>query len=305
MGNATPLPFKAISINGQLFEGPDMALAQISPADRGLLLGDGLFETLPVLKGQALLWDRHRSRLMTAADTIGLALKADQLDGIVSQMERASDETPSILRLTVTRGIGGRGLLPPNPASPTIMATLAPLSLGFPFQDVRLVTSQIRRNEASPTSTIKALAYLDNILATKEAEAKGAGDALLLNSAGRVASTTIGNLFMVQGNHLITPPITDGVLPGILRQVLLEEAPKLGLVAEERSIDPAELKKADGLFLTNSLRIIRRVTRLDGASLGLELSPEGPASTDIIVRLQMHMQHLIKELTGVSYGQLP
>ena len=303
MSNAAPLPFKAISLNGQLFKGSELEMAHISPADRGLLLGDGLFETLPILKGQALWWDRHRSRLLTAADTIGLALEAGQLDDIVAQMERASDEAPSILRLTVTRGSGGRGLLPPHPAAPMMMATLAPLSLGFPFQDVRLVTSPIRRNETSPTASIKALAYLDNILATKDAEVRGADDALLLNTADRVASTTISNLFMVDGVTLVTPPISDGVLPGILRQVLLEQAPRLGLTVLERSIGPAELKKADGLFLTNSLRIIRRVTRLDDTSL--DLSPTGTKGNDVIARLRAHMRDLIRELTGVSYGQLP
>ncbi|SNY93861.1 branched-chain amino acid aminotransferase [Cohaesibacter sp. ES.047] len=297
MSNSTPLPYLAISINGQLFQGEEIDNAGLSPTDRGALLGDGLFETLPILQGRALWWDRHCRRLADAANSIGLPLDIDHIDEMVKQMQGVAGGANCALRLTVTRGVGGRGLSLPEAPAPTIICSLSPLAVNFSFQDVRLATSTIRRNELSPTSSLKSLGYLDNILATREAQSKEADDALLLNTRGNVACTTICNLFMLMGDRLITPPVRDGILPGILREVLLEEAPALGLSVEEASIEPEQLKKADGLFLTNSLRIMRRVTHLDGNAVGDTSTPD-----DTITRLQYHLRDLIITQTGIALG---
>jgi branched-chain amino acid aminotransferase len=125
----------------------------------------------------------------------------------------------------------------------------------------------IRRNEGSPLSRMKSLAYLDNVLAAGEAAASQAEEAILLNNAGRVAGAARANLFAVIAGRLVTPPLSDGVLPGIARRVVLELAKASAIPAEEASLSPADLLGAREIFLTNSLFEIRAVGRLDGRDL--------------------------------------
>ncbi|MGH6820884.1 MAG: aminotransferase class IV, partial [Methylocella sp.] len=150
---------------------------------------------------------------------------------------------------------------------PTLLVSLDPFSMDLLFQPVRLVTSTVRRNEFAPSSRLKTLSYIDAIAAAREASAKDADDALMLNTPGNLASTTIANLFLLKGDRLITPALNQAILPGIMRRVLLDEASSLGLKPVERAIAPHELGEAEAVFLTNSLRLLRPVTALDGASI--------------------------------------
>ena len=256
----------ALTLGVQLYEGEACAEARIAISDRGLLLGDGLFETLPVLGGTALWWAEHKQRLIAGAGGIALSIEPEQLEAAIEPLVSVCRKsgTHGIIRLTVTRGSGGRGLLPPPETEPTILATLAPFPLSMVFEPASLITSAITRNDTSPVSRLKSLNYLDNILATREAQKAGADDALLFNTKGRVASTTICNLFVLKGDRLMTPPSCEGILSGILRGQLLNLASTLGFSIAEEPIAAETLKKADGLFLTNSLRMLRPVTSLDG-----------------------------------------
>jgi branched-chain amino acid aminotransferase len=169
-----------------------------------------------------------------------------------------------ILRTTVTRGRTGRGLWVESATSPTVLVTAAPWSTRLIGRPVRLVTSSITRNSGSPTSRLKTLNYLDNVLAAREAAAKGADDALLLNAAGHVACTTIANIFAILHDRLVTPPPADGVMAGIMRGLVLEASVAAGLRAEETSLTIAELAAADAVFTTNSVRFLSPVSALDG-----------------------------------------
>jgi branched-chain amino acid aminotransferase len=116
---------------------------------------------------------------------------------------------------------------------------------------VRLIIAQCtRRNEYSPLSGIKSLNYGDGILARQEAQARGADDALLLNTAGRLAETTIATPFVLLGDRMLTPPLSEGGIPGIARGEIL----RAGL-AEEARLSLQALKRASGLVLTNSLGV--------------------------------------------------
>ncbi|WP_319568484.1 aminotransferase class IV [Cohaesibacter marisflavi] len=288
---------KATILNGTLFVGEECDDVSLSASDRGFLLGDGLFETLPVLHGAPLWWQEHSARLTQSANRLGMSLDPIMLEHTVSQLAALSKETNTILRIAVSRGSGGRGLLPPVEARPTLLATLASLPDGLAFQDMSLATSTIRRNAQSLTASIKSNNYLDNIAAAQQAEQAGASDALLLNTEGKIACTTIGNLFSLHGSCLTTPPVSDGVLPGIVRQQLLTLAPQWGFEATEASLSSEDVKKADGLFMTNSLRFIRRVTAWDDHAY--TAAPDDPIS-----QLQTHMRDHVAKLTGVTIGHL-
>lgn len=241
---------------------------RIDPSDRGLLLGDGVFDTAVAFRGIVFAGARHLDRLTHQAAAIGIGIDAAIVRaGWDAMLAQAAPEA-SILRTTVTRGVAERGLWPAAAPTPTIMVSAAAWSPKLFGRAVRLVTARIRRNENSPASRLKTLGYLDNILAAREAAGQGAEDALFLNCGGRVACSTIANVFIVSGRDLLTPPIAEGVNPGIVRALLLESAGRAGLHPAEQPLAPADLLSADAVFLTNSVRFLSPAAALDGAVLG-------------------------------------
>src|SRR5262249_14450073 len=154
----------------------DAAQAQISVSDRGLLLGDGLFETMAVSGGQVFDLDAHLERLASGLALLKFAGSVDlvKLRATIAGYAAAGRMAQAVLRLTATRGAGPRGLLPPASPEPTLLMTLSPIP---PLTAAPLslhVATVTRRNEFSPLSRIKALPYLDNVLALQEAREHGA-----------------------------------------------------------------------------------------------------------------------------------
>lgn len=236
----------------------------VQPGERGLLLGDGAFETILSLNGRPVWLPGHLDRLMAAASALGLKTERAALE---RDARAVAGPGPGILRLTVMRGEGGRGLAAEGTGKPPVLAGFYTLPPGTINASLRLAVSSVRRNEGSPASRMKTLSYIDNILAAREAVSRGADDALMLNNAGRVACCGIGNIFIISGAKLLTPPCADGVLAGIARGHVLECAPRLGLEPVEAALRVEELSSADAVFMTNSLRLISPVTELDGKEL--------------------------------------
>ncbi len=218
--------------------------------DRGLTLGDGLFETIRVSAGAAVALDAHLARLAVGARLLDLPLpEAARLADAVAAVIAANTLAEGVVRLTVTRGPGARGIVPPGRPQPTTLASAA--SGAVPQGPVRLTIAEVtRRNEHSPLSRIKSLNALDAVLARIEAGRRGCDDAVLLNGAGRVAETTVANLFLRIGDTLVTSPIGEGALPGTMRARILAETGAI-----ERPIDIALLETADEIVLTNALSI--------------------------------------------------
>lgn len=264
-----------ILVNGAFFEGNK---AELDFSDRGLMLGDGLFETLPVLGGEIFMRDAHLDRLERGLAVLGFSAARSRFESDLSVMVPRAPDGYGILRLTVTRGGGSRGLLPPIGPKPTVIITLTSYSSAVVFEPTSLATSSVRRNELSPVSRLKSLAYLDNILALREAGERGARDALMLNAAGNVASSTVANIFAIFGGELATPPTSDGIIDGITRSLVLKHASEMGLTAVERSITMTEIKQADCVFLANSARFIQPVSRIDSTLFDYDLKSKFEAS---------------------------
>ena len=234
--------------------------ARIDPADRGLTLGDGLFETIRLAEGRPLHLARHLTRLRDGALLLAIPVPYDDaaIAGAIAAV--AAGLVDAAIRVTLTRGPAPRGVLPPDLPTPTLLITAGRLPAAGP---VRLVVSRItRRNEGSPLSRIKSLNYLDSVLARQEAARNGADDALLLNSRGAIAEATAANLFLRRGGTLATPPVSDGALPGVMRSVLIDRCK-----AVERTLFPADVYAADAAFLANSLGL-RAVLALEGRTVG-------------------------------------
>lgn len=243
-------------LNGLVLEGD---MARIAPSDRGFTLGDGIFETIKAMGGTPLRLDAHLARLRRGASLIGMPLPRVDFAAALAETLAANDLADGALRLTLSRGPAPRGVLPPREPQTTLLITAGPLP---PTGPIRLVIARVtRRNEFSPLCGIKSLNYLDNILARQEAAGRGADDALLLNTQGRIAETSTANIFVVKDGALVTPPLKDGALPGILRAELL----KLGAV--EQPLVPADIARAREMFVTTSLGI-RSVDEVEERPLG-------------------------------------
>jgi branched-chain amino acid aminotransferase len=253
------------------------AEARIDARDRGFTLGDGVFETLSVRDGIPRHLADHLERLGRAAKLLDLPLplEANEIPPAIAALLAANHlaHGPAALRLTLSRGVGSRGLLMPLDPKPTFVITAAAHPPVPDHLDAAIVA--IRRNEGSPLSRIKSLNYLDNVLAQQEAQARGAEEGLMLNNAGRVTGFARGNLFLLRGKTLQTPPLTDGVLDGIVRHRLLVLAERLGLAAEEKSLERADLMAGGAVFITNSLLGVVPIRRLDGHDLARDAALAG------------------------------
>ncbi len=249
-----------ISLNGTL---TDESAARIDPTDRGFLLGDGVFETIAVRKGVPRRLPAHLARLRLGAGVLNIALPYTdvKLAMLIQETLAANELTEASARITLTRGPGARGVAPPTAPTPTLLITVGAMAPALGPARV-IVAQDTRRNEHSPLAQIKSLNYLDNIIARQEAINLGADDALLLNTAGRVAESTVANIFVLVNGGLITPPVEEGALPGVMRG----EAIKLAR-AEEKPITIDMLGDASEIFLTNALGL-RAVIQIGDHTVG-------------------------------------
>lgn len=234
--------------------------------DRGLLLADGLFETLQVEGGRAWRLEEHRQRWRAAAERLQLPPPppAARLEALLADAVARSGAASGVLRLNVSRGGGGRGLEPPAAASPgaggRFWLSYGP---GAPrFAPVRLVLSRLEtRNAASLLSRCKTFAYGSSLIARREARERGADDALLASSAGGLCCATAANLLVRLDGRWRTPPSASGCLPGILRGLALARG-----LAVEQPLQAEELRASEGALLINSLGC-RPVAVFEGEAL--------------------------------------
>ena len=243
--------------------------ARIDPRDRGFLLGDGVFETLLAETGRVRRPGRHFARLRASAGILGIPLTISDPD-LLEGMERLLRENQLLqgraaARITLSRGVAGRGLLPPSTATPTLLISVA--ETPPPPASMRAVTASYLRNEKSIGSRIKSLNYLDNIMARREAALRGADEALMPNSRGALACASAANLFVVQDGVLMTPTLDEGALPGVMRALVLETAAALGIPARETRIMPDSLPHAAEAFLSNALLGLCPLIEIDGKPL--------------------------------------
>ena len=235
--------------------------------DRGFLLGDGLFETTRVAGGRAFRLAQHLERLSRGADyfKIKLPYPVKEIQKIAAELLAKNGLADGILRVTLTRGPGERGYSPGKADRPTLALTLHPLPPERSDEPLQwsLVTSSFRIPASDPVASFKSTSKILNVAARAEAEAKGADEALLLNTNGEVAETAGGNIFWVYRDKICTVPSGRGVLPGITRAVVLEICQALGRETNKRVIKPEMLRNAEGLFVTQSALGIVPVASFD------------------------------------------
>jgi branched-subunit amino acid aminotransferase/4-amino-4-deoxychorismate lyase len=242
--------------------------------DRGLLLADGVFDTSLVIKGKVLLRDAHLDRLVDGSAALGIALTRS---AVADAMDAAAVGVVSgALRITVTRGAGARGLAADAVSAPTIIANVSDYDASSPLPAVRAHESSILRNPSSITARYKTLSYTDNIVALRSAVAAGFDEAFFFTATGNLACASVANVFVRMGKETLTPPVSDGALPGMMRNWILQQGRIGDSAVSERSISRDALNAADGVFLTNSLRLFQPVAAFDGVKFDNDL-PAGCA----------------------------
>jgi branched-chain amino acid aminotransferase len=262
-----------VFLNGQIIE---RERAAIPALDRGLLHAYGLFETMRSYNGRVFRLDAHYRRLYEGAEALGLALNLslDEIAAAVEMLLERNGLPDARIRLTVTAG-------PENGDGQVLLVATPPTDYPPELYErgMAAVTSAIRRNETSPLSRIKSLNCLDNLLAREDARRRGADHAILLNTRGLVTEGNASNVFLAQGERLLTPSIDSGVLPGITRAAVMELAREAGIACLEGEVEAAMLDDAREAFLTGSVMGVMPLTRLDGRPIGG--GRPGPTTTAI------------------------
>jgi branched-subunit amino acid aminotransferase/4-amino-4-deoxychorismate lyase len=253
---------------------PDQLSLPLS--DRGLLLADGLFETVLVQAGRPRLLAEHLARWQASAASLGMEPPpgADRVLPLLAEaVARSGLCGDGALRLNWSRGSGGgRGLALPGPGEPQgrprFWLQLSPWTR--PGAPLAVIVSRLeRRNPDSLVGRCKTFAYAGAIQALREARAAGADDALLLGGGGDLCCGTSANLLVRLKGEWITPPVASGCLPGVMRGRGLA----LGLVREGR-LGVADLLASEGALLINSLGQ-RPIRRCEGRDLPLPSGAEG------------------------------
>lgn len=251
----------------------DAGEATLSVLDHGLLYGDGVFEGIRFYRRTSFRLDAHLQRLFDSARAIDLQipLSQDELRTAIAELMRAFESDDGYLRLVVTRGVGPLGLDPRGCQHPQVFIIASGLQLISEENrraGARVIIAATRRLDVDGLDPrIKSLNYLNHILARMEANHAGADEAILLNSAGRVAEGSADNVFTVKRGVLLTPPVTEGALDGITRGVILELAQQLRIPAKEIPIGPYDLFTADECFLTGTGAELIPVREIDGRKL--------------------------------------
>ena len=248
--------------------------ARVSVFDHGFLYGDGVYETLRTYQGRIFLLERHVARLHRSCELIGLELPIEDEAwiSILGELLDRNSLRNAGLRVTVSRGEGEMGIDPRLCAHPTVVVMAKP---GDPYQNQQreqglvLHVASVRRNpEFAQSPQIKAISFLNNILAKQEAIGVGADDALMLNMGGFLAECTTSNIFFVKNRQLFTPAEDCGILKGITRDVVMELAAKQGVRVQEGGYTMEQLLQADECFITNTGIEIMPVSRIGDCQIG-------------------------------------
>jgi branched-chain amino acid aminotransferase len=248
-------------LNGELLAAED---ALVPALDRGVLWGFGLFETMRAYGGRVWAIDEHYARLQRGAGVIDLQVPdAETLIKAFDDVLRANELTQAGVRVTITAGTGPADPQSDPFGSPNVLATAWPLRDYTELYEkgAALVTIP---GGGRPLAGLKTTSYATSVAGRTIAHRAGADDALFVGPDACVLEATGSNLFVVRGDELVTPPLTEAVLPGVTRHHVLEVGRRLGLETKEQQLSVDDLFAADEVVLTSSLREVYPARSVDG-----------------------------------------
>lgn len=270
--------------------------ATISVFDRGLVLGDGLFETLRAINFIPEFLSDHYKRLQSGAEKlrISLPLSKKMLGTTIYTLCKKSKLPDATVRITLTRGeyLGNLSIDPKVP--PTLIISVTPVK-GLPeslyVKGVKVAISTISKAATSGIdSSVKTTNYLANIFAKVEADEKKAYEAILLGRKGEIAELTTSSFFAVKGKTLYTPPLDEGILPGITRQHIIQVCKDSGIPLVEKKIWPHQIHQFKEAFLTSSVRGVVPICQIEEQIIAKGV----PGPLTQAIRLG-YLEHCIKD----------
>ena len=240
----------------------------LAPGQVGLLSGWGVFTTFRVAEGVLFAYDRHWKRMERDAAALHVSLPKDPeaVHRNLLKLVEANHAQNSTLRLAIVRNGGGMWASPnPDRECDVIALTADSKQWG---SGVRLAYQANARFAANQFAGAKILSWAMNLTWLETAQCRGFDEVILLNEHGHVAECTSANIFAAVGNHVFTPPLSSGCLPGITREVLLCEVRVRGIEIVEKDLTPGDLESAGEVFITSTTRDLLPVVEIEGKKVG-------------------------------------
>lgn len=231
---------------------------RVEVADSVFEHGLGLFETLRASQGRPLWLGRHLERMARSAQVLGLPpLTVNDLpdERSIQDLLQADSRTNALVRITRTGG---------GAVAPTLWVRTGPLPLDIPKLGATIIEAPFRVDCDDPLARHKTLNYWARRIAYDRAVEQGGHEALIFDRRDRPCEGSRTNLFVVNGDTVVTPPLTDPIVPGLMRRAVIESAVEIGLRVVEASLSQDDLRNCSEIFLTNSVRGIIPVVRLMG-----------------------------------------
>jgi 4-amino-4-deoxychorismate lyase len=231
---------------------------------RSICYGEGVFETFRWKSRLPVFWNKHVERMRNGAGV--LEIPFPKMEDIRESVEKAVLESKiSVAYVKICLLSKGSSIfyeIPQESSLLVIVREFQPLK-----EPVKAYISSFRRNSKSPILGIKSLNYLENVLARREARSLGFDEAIFVNEAGRLAEGSTSNIFWLKEGILFTPSLECGLLPGVIRGVVIEIASELGVEVREGQFDLDSLRSSQGGFFTNSLIGSVIISQIDGSKL--------------------------------------
>lgn len=243
---------------------------EVSPFDRALHFGDGLFETIACRLGRPRFLSLHLERLQLGCGRLGIdAGRVEDIRLEVTNLAREVDA--AIVKVVLTRGTAvarGYGVTGREKATRITFRYAWPKETGTESQDgVQVRTASMRLGENPALAGMKHCNRLEHVLARREWTDPGIAEALLFSSSGKLVSGTMSNVFIVDGAGLRTPRVDLCGVAGVMRRVVLREATRVGIPVHEEVLDAGDLQSADEVFLTNARIGMWPLRALDGRAM--------------------------------------
>lgn len=245
--------------------------------DHGVVVGDGVFETVAVSGGRPFALTRHLRRLHRSAAGLGLEVDEDLVRAGVAAV-LADVPARARLRITVTGGPSPYGS-DRGAAGPTILIATSPLHEWPATTDVVIVPWA--RNDRGATAGLKTTSYAENVVALRHAHDRGAAEAVFANTRGEVCEGTGSNVFYEYDGELVTPPLSSGCLAGVTRELLLEWLADEGVPVREHSLPIDTLRRGNEAFITSTTRDVMPIAHVDGIALAQAPGPLTKQAADV------------------------
>lgn len=249
---------QTVLINGQ-------AQSEISVLDRGLLYGDGLFETIRVARGKVCLWSQHMQRLTYGCTRLGLP--QPDVGGLAAEVESLiKDQDQAVIKILLTRGEGQRGFASPKPVHVTRIVLLQPFPDDYKDRAKRGIKTILCRTRLAKQPVLAGLKHLNclqQVMARNEWDDPEIMEGFMLDESDNVIEGCMSNVFVVDKGKLFTPDLASCGVAGVVRECILSLAQDLGLELDIKKISKQQFLQADEIFISNSLIGVWPVNQLE------------------------------------------